>query len=1184
MMDKNLPDASRRQVLNIFILLSAVYLLMLTIFTVVALPTDASSWMGFYIVRGATGIGLLGGIWWQNQARRTWLATGAYLLLVAGGLPLFSPFQPLDQVMVVYAFGTFAASLVIVPLGSFLFASLSVVAYTTIYLVSHPTANYDYPAMAGLLGLAIAAWLVARITENVREKIRASLESHHAVLERFPIGLYQADKQWRILDANPAFIRMLGYPTIDSLLLEGNAPTYVDQRVRQEWHTRLDREGVGSIDTQWRRYDGVTLWVHENARAVHDEAGKIVGYEGSIEDIATRKRSDDELQRQADVMTILYETTQDVGANQQLPALVQMLVRRAVKLAGATYGSIYLYDLDRHGWEWRISPDSSEPNPPSPLAIDQEIVEQIILSRQPIAFGNHTPLPHPLNGRSKLQLGAIAAVPMLNDQELVGVLVVNRDDSIRQFTDQDVELLGQFAKHAASAVDNARHLEQTQQSADDLAVLSQASTNIQGHQDALEILTAACNELQKLGQFTFAFLKESDSSLKHVYTTMNATMSSEYQTAFGGGQPTFEISSDLVLTPWKRQSSGQVLRDPDFISRLATTLPSKSRSLADWLIKSARGNTTWLLPLNNAGEIIGVVVLGSYRASLSYAPMLSLFAQSISTAITASHLIKENNRSVTELGMLRRTASAWRTTQGPDQVAASLLDETLAVLGATDGALILFQSEQRDNASIVARGWFNTLGNLALQDNQSIIGHVITTSQLHISKEFVSDVFYLAPPPMHIESGWGGICVPIPGIHAARGAICIAVQHPRQITHEELRLIHTIAEFAGTAPVSLHVDTQTEKRLLLQLFQDTNKAIGASADFQSVVNLLIEQITKHLQVDAADVLILNPKTQLLEFVAGRGFRTHSLERAHLRVGEGLAGKVARQRVMVQISDLAQESSRFARTVLAGSEGFISYLGVPLLANGQVKGVVEIFNRAPIKFAPEELDFLNGILTRLAVAAEDTWFIRDIQQQHDQLAQAYDQTLMAWAQLLEVRGHEPPGHTHRVTDMTIRLANQMKLKDDVSTGLRRGALLHDIGKIGIPDAILFSLNPLSQEEWAIIRQHPQIAYDLLAPIAHLQDALDIPYCHHERWDGSGYPRGLRGEQIPLAARIFAVVDTWDALTSDRPYRPAWDASRTSAYIRSLAGSAFDFNVVETFIRMLAQPPSEPKLDHILIAAG
>jgi HD-GYP domain-containing protein (c-di-GMP phosphodiesterase class II) len=126
--------------------------------------------------------------------------------------------------------------------------------------------------------------------------------------------------------------------------------------------------------------------------------------------------------------------------------------------------------------------------------------------------------------------------------------------------------------------------------------------------------------------------------------------------------------------------------------------------------------------------------------------------------------------------------------------------------------------------------------------------------------------------------------------------------------------------------------------------------------------------------------------------------------------------------------------------------------------------------------------------------------------------------------------------------------------------------------------------LSQEEWTIVRQHPQIAYDLLAPIAHLQDALDIPYCHHERWDGAGYPRGLRGEQIPLAARIFAVVDTWDALTSDRPYRPAWDASRTSAYIRSLAGTAFDSKVVEAFTRMLAQQHSEFKPNNALIVSG
>jgi HD-GYP domain-containing protein (c-di-GMP phosphodiesterase class II) len=144
---------------------------------------------------------------------------------------------------------------------------------------------------------------------------------------------------------------------------------------------------------------------------------------------------------------------------------------------------------------------------------------------------------------------------------------------------------------------------------------------------------------------------------------------------------------------------------------------------------------------------------------------------------------------------------------------------------------------------------------------------------------------------------------------------------------------------------------------------------------------------------------------------------------------------------------------------------------------------------------------------------------------------------------------------------------MSISEDELIHVRRGALLHDIGKMGVPDAILLKPGPLDENEWAIMRRHPDYAYQMLLPIAYLREALDIPYCHHEKWDGSGYPRGLKGEEIPLAARIFAVVDVWDAMRSDRPYRKGRSAVETREYIRALAGSHFDPDVVRVFLELL-----------------
>lgn len=191
----------------------------------------------------------------------------------------------------------------------------------------------------------------------------------------------------------------------------------------------------------------------------------------------------------------------------------------------------------------------------------------------------------------------------------------------------------------------------------------------------------------------------------------------------------------------------------------------------------------------------------------------------------------------------------------------------------------------------------------------------------------------------------------------------------------------------------------------------------------------------------------------------------------------------------------------------------------------------------------------------------------VERAHSELSQTYDATLEGWIAFLDLRDKETEGHTQRVTRMTLRLARVLGMDDEALVHVRRGALLHDIGKMGIPDRILHKPGPLSEDEWAVMRQHPEYAYQILEPIAFLRSALDIPYYHHEKWDGSGYPLGLRGTDIPLIARIFAVVDVWDALSSDRPYRAAWSAEKIRAHIVHLAGSHFDPRVVEAFLPLL-----------------
>jgi PAS domain S-box-containing protein len=366
-------------------------------------------------------------------------------------------------------------------------------------------------------------------------------------------------------------------------------------------------------------------------------------------------------------------------------------------------------------------------------------------------------------------------------------------------------------------------------------------------------------------------------------------------------------------------------------------------------------------------------------------------------------------------------------------------------------------------------------------------------------------------------------------------------------------------------------DEQIQRQLQrLAALRQIDMTITASLDLRVTLTVFLDQVTSQLQVDAATVLLLNPHTQTLEYAAGRGFRSQVLQHTHLRLGEGHAGRAALERRIVSIPDLTKAENGLRRSPLLPHEEFVAYYAVPLIAKGQIKGVLELFHRSPFDPDQEWLEFLEALASQAAIATDNATLFENLERSNVELTLAYDTTLEGWARALELRDHDTEGHSRRIADMTLRLARAMGVSEAELVHVRRGALLHDIGKMGIPDSILHKPGPLTGEEWEVMHQHPVYAYQMLSSITFLRPALDIPYCHHEKWDGTGYPRGLKGEQIPLAARIFAVVDVWDALRSERPYRPRWPDEKVLQYIQEQAGKHFDPQVVEVFLRESARP--------------
>jgi putative nucleotidyltransferase with HDIG domain len=248
------------------------------------------------------------------------------------------------------------------------------------------------------------------------------------------------------------------------------------------------------------------------------------------------------------------------------------------------------------------------------------------------------------------------------------------------------------------------------------------------------------------------------------------------------------------------------------------------------------------------------------------------------------------------------------------------------------------------------------------------------------------------------------------------------------------------------------------------------------------------------------------------------------------------------------------------------------VGVPLIAKGVIKGVLELYQTTPLnKEDSNWKGYLQTMSTQLAIAIDNTQMFDNLQKSHMELTLSYETTIEGWAKALELRDKETEGHSRRVVELTQELAQRMGVEGQEIEHIRRGALLHDIGKMAVPDAIIQKPGKLTDEEWEIMRQHPTYAMEWLASTEYLKPALDIPYCHHEKWDGSGYPQGLEGEQIPLAARIFAIVDVWDALRSDRPYRKAWSRKETMKYLRGLSGRQFDPEVVAKFVELMKDNP-------------
>jgi HD-GYP domain-containing protein (c-di-GMP phosphodiesterase class II) len=351
----------------------------------------------------------------------------------------------------------------------------------------------------------------------------------------------------------------------------------------------------------------------------------------------------------------------------------------------------------------------------------------------------------------------------------------------------------------------------------------------------------------------------------------------------------------------------------------------------------------------------------------------------------------------------------------------------------------------------------------------------------------------------------------------------------------------------------------THSSARLTLLYRLSQVFNSSLHLRDVLEKVMDEVIRLVRAERGFLMLYDGNHEL-QFQAARGMDRSSINKPDFQVSHSILRRVAREGIPL-LTNNAQAEEELGKQKSIILLGLRSVLCVPLMLKGEIIGVIYVDNRMQVgQFNAHDCDLLQSIAANASVAIENARLFED-------LATAYDTTLEGWSMALELRDRDTQGHSRRVVDLSMTLGQAMGLDEQTLIHLKRGALLHDIGKMGIPDSVLLKSGPLTEDEWGVMHRHPEMAYQFLCNIPYLLPALDVPYCHHERWDGSGYPRGLKGTQIPLIARIFTVVDVWDAITSNRPYRTSLEKDSAIEHMASMAGKHFDPQVVEAFIRVV-----------------
>ncbi len=901
---------------------------------------------------------------------------------------------------------------------------------------------------------------------------------------------------------------------------------------------------------RWIRKDGRMIWVEQRHVPVYDENGERVSIEAIARDVTETKRSEELLQRLLDELKALHGVAL-AGTEAKTP---DELIERATRIIGdALYPENFGVVLYNPGTNL-LTPHSSfryrNGLHSQPLQVGEGLVGLSAKTRKPMRVEDvstesayHEPDPEV---RSKL------VVPLAVDGHLLGVIDAE-SSRVGAFSEGDERLLSALAGELATAIEKVRLFDAERRRRQEAEMLRESAATLSSSLDLHQVLESILSYFERVVPYTSTSIMLLEGGRLQI-------------SAYRGFQSTAQahLEINFEATPHIREviQTGLPLIIADTHRDKRWNPTPESEYIHSWMG----------IPLKVKDRIIGLLNVDHEQPN-SYTSddteLALAFANQAAMAIENARLYEAERSRSQELAALTQVSSALRIAQNHEAMMPVILTQVIDLFNGKGAALGMRDLTTGDLIIEQAHGvWMNAEG-LRIPSGKDISSQVLMTGRPYFTNQASTETRLYRPD---LFAGVQSIlAVPLTVQSQSVGLIYLGRQEP--ITENDIRLLTSIADIAANSIHRAALHEQTEQRLKrLSILRTLDMAITASIDVNFALKILLDETVSSLKTDAADVLMFRASTRTLEWREGHGFRNPDAMKSRLVLpalsnseNKLPAVRAVRERRTIFTPDLTQLHGE--RVVRLLEEGFIAEIAIPFIAKGQVKGLLEVFSRDPINPDREWMEFLESMAGQAAIALDNADLFENLERSNLDLSLAYDATIEGWARVLDLRDGETEDHSRRVTDITVALAREVNLPENELIHIRRGAFLHDIGKMGISDAILGKPGALTDTEWQEMRKHPAYAYEWLKSINYLKPALEIPYCHHEKWDGTGYPRNLRGEEIPLSARIFAIVDVWDALCHDRPYRKAWKADQVREYLREQTGKHFDPRIVEAFFRLL-----------------